>query len=183
MEASALSVLSSVWVPAAPGRCAMLRGCLTKVTAWGHCDFAQSRLSTIWPRPQACCPAPPPQKSLQGVEGLALGLGFVPWHVRECRQDEENIKCLHRHRFASWTPLRGSRVSPWKVLLWTSTSRSLSSHHETSIRAPRKQSGLWSRPRFPFPGNQKPGGRQLAGPDWGMLVDISLVLVCVCVCV
>lgn len=76
---------------------AMLRGCLTKVTTWGHCDFAQSRLSTIWPRPQAHCPAPPPQKSLQGVEGLALGLGPVPWHVRECRQDEVNIKCLHRH--------------------------------------------------------------------------------------
>lgn len=73
---------------------AVLRGCLTKVTTWGHCDFAQSRMSTIWPRPRAHCLTPPPQRSLQGIEGLALGPELVPWHVRECRQGEVNVKCL-----------------------------------------------------------------------------------------
>lgn len=42
---------------------------------WHHLKEAEHSLA----RPQAHCPTPPPQKSLQGVEGLALSLVFVPW--------------------------------------------------------------------------------------------------------
>lgn len=113
---------------------ALFRGRLPKVATWSRCDFTRRRLSTAWPWPQAHCPTPPsPQKSLQGVGGLAPGPVFVPRHIRECRQGEMNIKCPGRPRFASWPSLGGSDFfvenPPVDKLIYLCTLRNPPSHH------------------------------------------------------
>lgn len=146
-----------------------------QMTTWGHCT-AQEGLSTIGSalRPGwAWLCSLSSWKSLQGVEGLALGLGLVAWHVRECRH-EVNIKCLHQHRFASGLLLRLRFLhgkSCGQAPLGALSPRDL--HW-----GPKGTAGSGRGLRF-FLSYQKPEGGNRR-PDRGMLVDISLVLVCVC---
>lgn len=75
----ALRPLSSRWVsaahfpPSSPRKGgSMFRGCLTKATTWGHCDFARRRLSTVWPGPRPLPDSSSSSQELQGIKSLAV---------------------------------------------------------------------------------------------------------------